>query len=151
MGIVKHSTKNEKETAEVAKKLARAIVKEGVLSHAVVVGLSGELGAGKTTFAKAFAKELGIKETVVSPTFILERIYKLTEKLSFSHFVHIDAYRLSGDSELNHLGWEELVSNPRNIIMIEWVDRIKKLLPKDAIKISFEHKGKDEREISTIK
>ena len=143
----RHTTKNPEETALVAQKLARTIVKKGVQKHAVVVGLSGELGAGKTTFVKAFAKELGIKETVVSPTFILERIYLLPKKNPFTHLVHIDAYRLKGESELPELGWDTLVSHPNNIMIIEWAEKIEKVLPQNAIKISFEHKGKEKREM----
>ena len=146
----KHTTKNPDETALVAQSLAIEILKKGAQKHAVVIGLYGELGAGKTTFVKAFAKELGIKETVVSPTFILERIYRLPKKYPFSHLVHIDAYRLSGTDETRHLGWDELVSDANNIMMIEWAEKIEKLLPQDAIKISFEHKGKEMREMKIV-
>ncbi len=72
-------TKSAKETQKFAADFAKKILK--IKSEkAVVVGLSGELGAGKTIFAKGFAKELGIKEIIVSPTFVLERIYRLKGK-----------------------------------------------------------------------
>src|SRR3989338_3678065 len=78
-------------------------------SGATVVGLSGDLGSGKTSFVQGVANALGVSEHVTSPTFILERIYKLSVPKpstydlvpnTFSHLVHIDAYRLDSASEL---------------------------------------------------
>lgn len=146
----KRITKNPEETAQAAKELARFILKKGKQKKAVIVGLSGELGAGKTTFVKAFAKEFGVKETVVSPTFILERIYDLPKiALPFRRLVHIDAYRISGKGkeELGHLGWDRFVSSPDVVMIVEWADKVEKFLPKDAIKFIFAHKGRDTREI----
>ncbi|MBI5005195.1 MAG: tRNA (adenosine(37)-N6)-threonylcarbamoyltransferase complex ATPase subunit type 1 TsaE [Candidatus Lloydbacteria bacterium] len=145
--MAKHITGKPEETARVAENLARAILKKGIGSQAVVVGLSGELGAGKTTFTQAFAKALGVKEPVVSPTFILERVYRLPKQTPLSHFVHIDAYRLKGRSELFELGWDALIANPKNIIMVEWADKIGQVLPKDATQLFFSHKGGDKRNI----
>jgi tRNA threonylcarbamoyladenosine biosynthesis protein TsaE len=150
--MAKYITKNHEDTARVAQKLARVIIKKGIQKHAVVVGLYGELGAGKTTFVKAFARELGIKETVVSPTFILERVYILPKPpFPFRQLVHIDAYRISEKETLAVLSWGELVSNPNVIMIIEWADNIKKFLPKDAVNVFFEHTEKETREISVMK
>lgn len=143
----KHTTGKPEETARVAKEFARGVLKRGVGQHAVVIGLSGELGAGKTTFAQAFAKAVGVTEPVVSPTFILERVYRLPKKTPFSRFVHIDAYRLEGAHELLDIGWEALVSDPKNLIMIEWADKMEKALPRDAIRLFFSHKGGGKREV----
>lgn len=145
--MAKHIIEKPEETAMVAKNLARTIFKKGTQSQAVVIGLSGELGAGKTTFTQAFAKELGVKETVVSPTFILERIYQLPKPSPFSHLVHIDAYRLANARELSELGWDALVTNPKNLIMIEWADKIDQVLPPDAVRLFFSHRGGDKRHI----
>ena len=70
-------TKTCKETEKLANRLSRRIMRLKLTKRALVIGLIGELGAGKTVFAKGFAKGLGIKEIIVSPTFVLERIYRL--------------------------------------------------------------------------
>jgi tRNA threonylcarbamoyladenosine biosynthesis protein TsaE len=117
------------------------------LDEATVVGLYGDLGAGKTTFTQAVAEALGVKETVVSPTFVIEKIYKLAGQ-KFRHLIHIDAYRLRGGEELKGIGWDEIVRDPGNVIMIEWADRVEDILPKNIIKISFRYVDENRREIS---
>jgi len=114
------------------------------LRRAFVISLDGELGAGKTTFTQGFAKGLGIKETPKSPTFVIMRIYKLNKSnrsdkiVEFENFIHIDAYRITS-KDLKSLGWNELVSGQQNIILIEWGDRVKNILPKNALRIIFKH------------
>ena len=95
---------------------------------AVVVGLSGDLGAGKTAFTKCIAKSFGIEDTVTSPTFVIEKIYELHGQ-KFSHLVHIDAYRLENGNELLNLGWNKIISDPSNIILIEWPERVSEVMP----------------------
>ena len=114
--------------------------------RALVVALSGDLGSGKTSFAQGAAKALGIKERVLSPTFVIERIYKIKRK-PFSHFVHIDCYRFKNYLELETLGWKELARNPRNVIFLEWAERVKKILPKDSFWIHFSYTTKNTRHI----
>ena len=114
--------------------------------HAAVVTLSGDLGAGKTTFVQACARALGVAESVTSPTFVLEKIYAL-EGQKFSHLVHIDAYRLKGAHELEHLGWKELLADRGNLIVLEWPERVAEAIPEDATRIRFDIHG-DERTIS---
>jgi tRNA threonylcarbamoyladenosine biosynthesis protein TsaE len=115
-------------------------------TKALVVGLSGELGSGKTTFVKFVAEALGVKETVTSPTFVIEKIYKINHPI-FEHLIHIDAYRLEKSEELIHLGWEEMLQNPQNIILIEWPDRISDIIPPTAKIIYFLHIDENSREI----
>ncbi len=103
-------------------------------TEARVVGLYGNLGAGKTTFTQAIAKSLGVEETVTSPTFVIEKIYELTGG-KFTHLIHIDAYRLEKSEELLHLGWQEVTSDPKNLILIEWPERVVEIMPKH-IKVS---------------
>jgi len=118
---------------------------------ATVVGLYGNLGAGKTTFVQAAAKALGISETVNSPTFLIQKRYPVnsletpgshgagTLKVrDFETLVHIDAYRLKHSRELQALRFEELLKDPRNLILVEWADKVADILPKDHIKIFFE-------------
>jgi tRNA threonylcarbamoyladenosine biosynthesis protein TsaE len=88
--------------------------------HQGVIALSGPLGAGKTTLTKEIAKQLGITENVISPTYVLETEYKIpgSDKL----FIHIDCYRMETVDELIRLGIENRI-NQKNIIVIEWADK----------------------------
>jgi len=104
--------------------------------NALVYALHGDLGAGKTTFTQGIAETLGITEPVVSPTFTIMKIYKTQEKSVFSHLVHIDAYRLESAEELARLGWNTLVEDPKNCIVIEWPERVEKLIPDTALHIT---------------
>lgn len=114
-------------------------------SGATVVGLLGDLGSGKTTFTQALARNLGVTERVTSPTFVIEKIYPV--KSRFSKLIHIDAYRLNKPDELAHLKWSEVISDPSNLILIEWADRVLSLLPPDAHKIMFHFIDDHTREI----
>ena len=105
-------------------------------SGATLVTLSGELGAGKTAFTKAAAKALGVDETVTSPTFVLEKIYLLPEG-AFRRLVHIDAYRLEGGSEIAPLGFDELMQDAGNLIMLEWPEKVSGGLPPPSQAIRF--------------
>ncbi len=112
--------------------------------QARVVALSGELGAGKTTFVQGVARALGVMESVQSPTFVLEKIYSLDGQ-PFQKLVHIDAYRLKGDEELRAIGWDELLASPENLILIEWPERVPGCIPADAIQIRFDIEGDGRR------
>ncbi|PIR57847.1 MAG: tRNA (adenosine(37)-N6)-threonylcarbamoyltransferase complex ATPase subunit type 1 TsaE [Parcubacteria group bacterium CG10_big_fil_rev_8_21_14_0_10_38_31] len=143
---MKRITNNAKETQALARDIAKDVVKKSG-GKAKVIGLVGELGAGKTTFSQAFASALGVEEKVSSPTFVIEKIYKLKDQAVFTHLIHIDAYRLNDPKELINLGWKEIIENPHNIILIEWADNVEKILPEDYIKINLEHLSGDKREI----
>lgn len=116
-------------------------------SQATVVALSGELGAGKTTFVKAAAKALGVSELVVSPTFVLMKRYDLTNQ-KFAHLIHIDAYRMKGVAELSGLNWNALIKDPENLILIEWPERVVGAIPSDAHQISLKTKDQNTRVVS---
>ena len=105
-------------------------------SGAVIIGLYGDLGSGKTTFVQCVASHLGITKTVTSPTFVIEKIYKLEGK-EFNHMVHIDAYRLENGNELKSLGFEEISKDPGNIIFVEWPERVRDIMPQDKKDLSF--------------
>ena len=106
--------------------------------HATVIALSGELGSGKTTFSQGFLKALGVKQAVISPTFLIIRRYGL-KKLSFTSAFHIDCYRIERPEELVALSLKEIVSNPEYIVLIEWPELVKKYLPKDTLWIYLRH------------
>ncbi len=131
-----HTTKSFKETEELAREFIFSITP--LESQAKVVGLCGDLGAGKTAFVKGVAKALNVTETVTSPTFIIEKIYSLSKESKFKKLIHIDAYRLSGGEDLLSIGWEEISKNPKNLIFIEWPERVENILPKEIQNIQFE-------------
>lgn len=105
-------------------------------TQASILALRGDLGAGKTTFVQTIARELGVKETITSPTFVIMKKYELFNQ-SFKTVIHIDAYRLKDSRELEVLGWNELVANPTNLICIEWPERVEPLIPSNARHIQF--------------
>ncbi len=114
--------------------------------RALVLGLEGDLGGGKTTFLQGFAKGLGIKEKITSPTFVIIKRFYVPYSI-FHDFYHIDCYRIRKPKEIFNLGLKEIISNPRNIVAIEWADRIKKILPKNVLFLKFGFVGKTSRKI----
>ncbi|MFM2357762.1 MAG: hypothetical protein RJA61_499 [Candidatus Parcubacteria bacterium] len=114
---------------------------------ACVIGLSGNLGSGKTTFTQEIARNLGVTETVTSPTFVIEKIYTLPDSAIFNRLVHIDAYRIEKEFEMKSLRWEEIISDPKNLVIIEWGERIQDLMPKDVLFVSFKFINENTREI----
>jgi tRNA threonylcarbamoyladenosine biosynthesis protein TsaE len=144
----KFLTKNPKETKELGKKIGKRFLKNKSKKLAKIITLEGDLGGGKTTFLSGFAKGLGIKEKILSPTFILIRKFNIKHPTSnFEHFYHIDCYRIKKPREILTLGLKEIVNNPKNIVAIEWPERIKEVLPKKVLKIKFKILGKEKREI----
>jgi len=132
-------TENSKQTQELGKILAREINTDKIIC------LEGNLGTGKTTFAQGFLKGLGIKGPFTSPTFVIFKYYK-SRKLKNFNIYHMDAYRVNAKDVLN-LGWKEIVAGKDNIIIIEWADRIKKIIPKGAVWIKFKWLSEKKREI----
>ena len=113
-----------------------------------IIGLIGELGSGKTTFVQGLAKGLGVKKRIISPTFVLIRSYKgKTREGKSLNLYHVDLYRIRDINDARGLGLEEIWSNPKNIVVIEWAEKIEKILPKKAIKIYFEYLGENRRRI----
>jgi tRNA threonylcarbamoyladenosine biosynthesis protein TsaE len=118
-------SKNEKDTYQIATKLAKR------LKGGEVIALEGDLGAGKTIFVKGLAKAFGIKKNITSPTFVLMKIYKIeNSKFKIQNLVHVDCFRLDEPQELFYLGLEEYLNEPHSIVVIEWADKIKKYLKK---------------------
>lgn len=129
----------------------KVLVTKPVKDTATVVGLSGDLGAGKTAFTKCVASILGITEVVTSPTFILEKVYiiprgSIVDEL-FTKLIHIDAYRLEGGKEMRALDWDALLLDEHNLILLEWPERVSDAMPKDMIKLSFNYVSEGVRSI----
>ncbi len=126
-----------KETRKLAKETAKVIKNGGKIY------LVGELGGGKTTFTKFLAEELGINQfSIKSPTFTLIR--------SIKNLYHIDLYRLEGIDELLIQEINELAENPKNILIIEWADKLESFLPLPDIKITFKYINENSRKIEII-
>lgn len=113
---------------------------------ALVLCFRGDLGSGKTTLTKAIAKELSIKEDIVSPTYVIMKRYSIS-KDDFENMFHIDAYRIEKEEEILVLGWEEIIKNENNLVLVEWPEKIEKYLPEKRIEIKLTQKSEEEREI----
>lgn len=137
--MAKYISKSDSETKEIAARLAKE-------SKNNIFALTGDLGAGKTIFVQGFTKELGIKDKITSPTFVLIRQHPIPNTTKILY--HIDLYRLDRINNLQVLGLEEILSNQNNIVLIEWADKIRDLLPKSFVKIEILKKGDEERIIS---
>jgi tRNA threonylcarbamoyladenosine biosynthesis protein TsaE len=133
-------TYNHSETQKLGEDLARDILKNKSKNQARVLGLTGNLGGGKTTFMQGFAVGLGVKEKILSPTFVIMK--------HFGNFYHIDCYRINKPEEILELGFKEILAIPSNIIAVEWPEKIKKFLPKDTIYIDFEFIDDNTRKIT---
>jgi tRNA threonylcarbamoyladenosine biosynthesis protein TsaE len=116
--------------------------------RATVVTLSGDLGAGKTALVQAIAKELGVREQVTSPTFIIQRAHTLPGDRGFKRLIHIDAYRLLSAEELEKLGWSEMVADPSNLILLEWPEKVAACIPHDAQKITLTYVDEHTRHLN---
>ena len=123
------------------RKLGASIGKKAAKKGSII-GLSGNLGSGKTTFSKAVATSLGIK-SLKSPTFIVSQRYPLKE----SFLYHIDFYRLDRPKQLLPLGLGEILSSD-NIVLIEWVDKFPRIMRKCDILINFQVKPNNKRDVS---
>lgn len=106
------------------------------LQGATLITLSGELGAGKTAFTKAVARALGVEEVVRSPTFVLEKIYLLPDIQPFRRLIHIDAYRLENGNGLVTLGFDEIMKDTNNLILLEWPEKVAGAIPNPSESIS---------------
>lgn len=133
-------------------KLAVRIAKEATRKDGPsIIALYGDLGAGKTTFVQFLAKALGIKEKVLSPTFVIVKTFVLPKPIGgFKFLTHIDTYRLKSAKELLGLGLRDILKDKENITVIEWPGKIASYLPKNTVRIYFEVTGPKERK-ATIK
>lgn len=131
------------------------------------VALYGDLGAGKTTFIQGLAAGLDYKGKVTSPTFIIIRTYEISDRslralrplrglqrpltsdqqIKIKKLHHIDLYRVEGAQNLKTVGVEEFLRDSEAVAVIEWSEKIEKLLPKEAIKINIEVTGENQRKI----
>jgi len=129
------NSKSENDTNSLGIKMAKS------LGEFRIICLFGEMGTGKTTFTKAFIKSLGVKSRIISPTYIFVRTYET----SFRKIYHIDAYRLDEGDRFDEI--KEILDDENAIIIIEWAEKIKSILPKKRLELHFESLNENEREI----
>lgn len=143
---ISKKTASSQQTIRLGFYLARQILKDRLGKKALVVALVGELGSGKTTFLQGFAKGLGIKEKILSPTFVILKKFQPPSS-KFQALYHIDCYRIKKPKEILRLGFKEIISNPKNIVVVEWANKIKKIIPASTFWIEFRFFSKNTREI----
>ncbi len=131
---------------------AKIIKKRRKRRRAFILALVGELGSGKTAFVKELARAFGVNRRVVSPTFLTSRKYQLPISHSqFRYLCHFDLYRIKRPRELNAIRFQESIRDPKNLVVIEWADRVRYSLPADAIWISFAHGGTEGERLVVIR
>lgn len=135
-----YRTNCPKQTEEIAEKLAKSAKPGDVFC------LSGNLGAGKTVFAKGFAKGLKIKTQITSPTFTIINEY-LDGTLPLYHF---DVYRINSAEEMEDCGYEEYFYG-EGVCLIEWAELIKQIIPKNAVWVTIEYETKNSDSFRVIK
>lgn len=141
----KYLSKSPAQTKKLGKILAKECLKIK-LKKGLILGLEGDLGGGKTTFLQGFAQGLGIKERILSPTFVILRRFRV-ENLMFKNFYHIDCYRIQNPKEILGLSFKRIISNPQDIVAVEWAGKIKKFLPQNSLILKFQFVNKNTREI----
>lgn len=132
-------TGSEAETEAVAARVAEAA------APGTVIALVGDLGAGKTVFTRGFARALGIKEAVSSPTYTIIQEYRTPEGRDF---FHLDLYRISDEYSALGFGVDEYLDDPAAYVLVEWPERISGIMPPDAVTVRIRHLGGDRREIT---
>lgn len=135
-------SKSREQTQKFALSLLKSIKNNKVLAF------NGDLGSGKTTFIQGLAKGLGIKDKILSPTFVIFKKYKVSNHKKIKWFYHFDLYRISSHEEVIDLGFEEIISDKISIVAIEWAEKIEKILPKDALKVKIKYLDKNSRKIT---
>lgn len=139
--------------AELGAVAVMALEKLSIIAHEgkiPVLALSGDLGAGKTTFMQALAKQLGITESVISPTYVIMKRYSVPEEAVevFKTLVHMDVYRIDDSAEMGPLHFYEILAQKDTVVCIEWAEKIQSLLPTHTLHMSIATTGESTRDIS---
>lgn len=144
---MKTKTQSAKKTRKLGARLAQALL-QNTEEDSSVFSLEGKLGAGKTTFIKGLAAELGVEKEIKSPSFVLVKKYQ-PSCAKFEYLFHIDCYRLSGNTkELSQIAFKDILDTPNSLVVIEWGEKIETLLPENYYKIRFNYAGEGMRELN---
>ena len=130
MSIDKRISHSEQETENFAAEIAAAH------PHGAVIALFGDLGAGKTVFARGFARALGITEPVSSPTYTIIQEYPRPQG---GWFYHLDLYRIANSASALAFGVDEYLAGNGDYALVEWPERIADILPPDTLRITIRH------------
>lgn len=139
MEPLKIISRSEEDTASLARELAAK------LPRGTVIALYGDLGAGKTVFSRAFAKAIGVTETVSSPTYTIIQEYLLDDG---GYFYHLDLYRIQNSRDALAFAVDEYLNDANSYALLEWPERIEDILPPDTLIINIKHLSDTEREIT---
>jgi len=134
-------TKTEEETENIGEMIGQH------LQTGVVIGLIGDLGAGKTAFSRGLARGIGVKAVVNSPTFVVMKVYEVIDNVAITNLVHIDAYRLSGSADLEAIGVFDYFERSDSVVIIEWANMVLDILPNNRILINLTSINEIERKI----
>ena len=126
-------------TEEILKIISDEYSKRGT-DNAYIVCLYGDLGAGKTTMTQMVGQMIGITETINGPTFVIKKIYQTTDDV-FKTLIHMDAYRLEGEQNLDVFRLDDDFTTANTLMIIEWPEIIESMIPKHAMHIFIEHDG----------
>lgn len=136
------------ELTAVAETALRKLVSIQSGGHTPVLAISGDLGAGKTTFMQTFAKQLGIVQSVISPTYVIMKRYDAEVGASFESLVHMDVYRIDDAAEMTPLRFEEVLKEEETVVCIEWAEKIQSLLPPHTLFMTIITTGENSRDIT---
>ena len=152
---MKYISKSVKETHKISEEFLKEISKKHY-TNALVVVLQGDLGSGKTEFVKGLKKELKIENNILSPTFVLMKVYNIFNlKFGFQKMYHFDLYRLLEGKikekniveALETLNIYDILNDKKNIVFIEWGESLKMLKKYSPVVIEIKNKGNEDREI----
>lgn len=135
-------------SAEKTRFLGEILGKE--LRGGETICLAGDLGAGKTTFAQGLLQGLGARGPYTSPTFVIMKEYRLKSQGQISPIqkvYHVDAYRIKAEDLLN-LGWKEIATDKKNVTIVEWANRVKKIVPSKALWINLQWLDEKKRSLT---
>jgi len=139
------TSKSEQETKKLAAEIARG------LKGGEILTLSGDLGTGKTTFVKGMAEFFNIADEVSSPTFTLIQEYGIDDKkYPLFSLIHIDCYRLDNEQDLIDIGIQDYFSGSESVVIIEWAEKVRPIIPANATWIKFKHGSNLEERIINL-
>lgn len=146
---MKYTTSSSTQTQEVAADFARRILidfqRSSMRDGAYIIALSGELGAGKTTFTQGFLKFFNVVDRVHSPTFVLVKHFPIPNHPLITDVYHFDCYRIEGERDLRTTGFFEAIKSRSSIVLVEWPERIQEFLPPKTLWVRCAH-GRDDQE-----